>query len=287
MQTCRLLHTGLEEQYNGFIINGYAYIKEADIDEEWAQKAYGENYQSVVVDGDHYYPPVLFGYFETECDNHLIQLEVDGKWGYADTISGKIVIPPEWDWADPFYGEYALVRTGCPLKPGETDRWELPEEARCGYINTRGEIIVPLNYCCDAETGASRWGFFAVREPGGLFGVVGTHENIIIPFEWPNYSYDTLYSLGDFCKIRRLDVMPQRSNKEEQKVCDQVRKLGFTAPDRYFIINHNGKYGVIAEGRLLQEPTLPFQDLWEIIKTDWENNPPPSVMTTTYGLIDH
>ena len=170
MQTCRLLHygTGVDEQYDGVIIDGCAYIKakpffgsaqseeeneggaqvkkifwnKADFDDFQRKNPTGWKFtekegweviaefyahfledmpnvgEHIIIDSEHYFPPFCFGMFETECDNNLVQLEIDGKWGYANTFSGEIVIKPKWDWCGPFYGEYAMARTGCPGKPG-------------------------------------------------------------------------------------------------------------------------------------------------------------------------
>jgi len=53
----------------------------------------------------------------------------DGKYGFIDT-AGRLVIPCEWDWAQPFTEDLALV-----MKDG-----------RCGFIDTAGVLAIPCEY---------------------------------------------------------------------------------------------------------------------------------------------
>ena len=168
---------------------------------QFIPRRYNEVCKHLIIDGDHYFPPYCYGIFSDDCIDGLTQLEIDAKWGYADIVSGEIAIPTVWDWCGPFYDGYALVRTGCP---GEPDAIRAPGEclsndgliraenfglveyapnwmdSRCGYINTRGELVVPLKYL-QGKVISAKGSFFIVQKPGRLFGVVDLNDNVINP----------------------------------------------------------------------------------------------------------
>jgi hypothetical protein len=63
-----------------------------------------------------------------------IAANVRGRWGYRDS-TGKLVIKPQFDFADDFDGGVARVRVGFR-----------PHRVRYGLINTAGQWILPLKY---------------------------------------------------------------------------------------------------------------------------------------------
>ncbi|MPM68142.1 hypothetical protein SDC9_115073 [bioreactor metagenome] len=78
----------------------------------------------------------------------MAAVEVNGRWGFIDT-SGKFIIKPEYlprIWGSPmiFCEGLAAVRT----------------ETGTGFINTRGEIVVPAVYSSaeDFSDGLARVG---------------------------------------------------------------------------------------------------------------------------------
>ena len=293
-----------------------------------------ERSKHITIGGEHYFPPICYPYFEEECDNGLVQLEIDGKWGYADIESGEIVISPVWDWCGPFYGKYAMVRTGCPGKPSAREPqspgyfdgsnrpfvversslvkdnpnygWEWTMDSRCGYIDTHGELVVPLKYL-DGDL-AGRDGFFIAQKPERLIGVVDLNDNVIIDFDWfginPLYrsswsafitytgplheesSVYSLYSTQGELIVGNLEAHPEGRcsflfgknyllKERSEKHYEKIEALGdWVARERYLLIWRGGKLGVVADGRLLQEPTLTWRQLWPIIKKDWEANKP-------------
>ena len=284
MQRCGLHHSGLGDHYDGIIADGRAYIKRSkDCSPDWDDETRNLHEKiQIVVNGEAYLPPAWFGLFGYECENNLIQLEVDGKWGYCHVDTGEIVIPPKWDWCGPFYGEYALVRTGCPGKL-EWGR-ELPVDTRCGYINTKGELVIPLEYVDGEYIG--REGLFIVKKHDRLFGMVNLQNETVIDFCWhriePLYesiwngfvaaanwregvdeTY-TLFSQSGELIIGELDETPE--------VYDTSNIPGKDADEGYLAIKRNGKYGLVEHGRLLQEPTLLWRELLPILDADWEKN---------------
>jgi len=329
---------------------------------------HGIAYEKIVVDGEYYFSPSLLLFMAYKSNKDLIQFEFAGKRGYACMATGKIVVEPVWDWCAPFYGDFAMVRVGCPGTPGarepkwpgyyseesghvfvskglceigfsasaksfSSDKnyyWEWTMDSRCGYIDRTGKMVVPLNYI-DGNENASD-GLFVVRKPNALFGVVDRDERVLIDFDWfaidrccgfgfdgfvtfisqrgKNGDYSNIYSvpmkddgkrshdeldsylMSLFSKegcliVSDLDQHPlnaeytfesymhhQYPDKEKADGAHYhktkaIDSLGFGATDRYLIIRRNGKFGAIADKKLIQEPSLTWHELWSLLVKDW------------------
>lgn len=157
---CQIYHTGIFSMENGVIKEDRVYL----IDEN----------------GELNLPKDMFLAVE-ECDNGLIQIVVDKKWGFANIYTGEIIIQPIWDYAGPFYGEYAHVVIG-----GEIEYLGvyhiLVSGGKHGYINTAGEIVIPIIYDDGEDIPLRRQNCFKVAL-NGKWGVIDKDNNIIIPFE--------------------------------------------------------------------------------------------------------
>ena len=67
-------------------------------------------------------------------DTGLLLMSVDGSFGYAD-LSGRVAIPPKFDWASPF--AEGLAAAIAPRSP----RGEAPPRS-AGFIDARGEFVI-------------------------------------------------------------------------------------------------------------------------------------------------
>jgi hypothetical protein len=67
----------------------------------------------------------------------LMAVSEKGKFGFADK-TGNMVIPPRYDWAEPFSEGLAVV-INIPNMPADLER-------KAGYIRKNGEIAIPLIY---------------------------------------------------------------------------------------------------------------------------------------------
>jgi len=68
----------------------------------------------------------------------------NGKMGFVNAQLDEVV-PPVWDFAAPFQDGVAAVCTGCvPMPAG--DEHTYISGGRWGYIDRRGEVIVPVVY---------------------------------------------------------------------------------------------------------------------------------------------
>jgi len=85
----------------------------------------------------------------------------------------------------------------------------------------------------------------------------------------------SLYSAEGQLVVDNLDKDPnQNYSCPLKKYYKKIEKLGWEARHRYLIVQRSGDYGVVADGRLLHEPTLTWRELWQVIKKDWEVNKP-------------
>ena len=171
MKKCTIYHTGVGSSADGV-------IKE--------NKVYNHREE----DNTPYFPEEMFLARE-ECEGGVTQFEVEGKWGFADIYSGEIMIEPIWDYAGPFYRGYAHVALGVQLELNHGYDMAI-HGGKHGYINTNGEIIIPLEYGYACEIPYRRNKYFQVSK-NGKWGLINNQNKIIIPFNWDRLetSYDT------------------------------------------------------------------------------------------------
>jgi hypothetical protein len=237
------------------------------------------------------YPEEMFLARE-ECEDNLIQFEVDGKWGIANIYTGEIIIKPIWDYVGPFYRGYAHVSLGC----------ELEINGRCyvsvnggkhGYIDTKGKIVIPLDYDYAEEIPYRK--YFQVSKDG-KWGLIDNQNNILIPFKWDmlntNYyddlifcameercekyvdSYDKLvaaickmepvptcnyrYKWGVYDKHFNLIIEPELDKEPfNAKYRNSPRSKFSTDYKKYYILKKNKKYGLLCnDGRIIADIKL-------------------------------
>lgn len=126
----------------------------------------------------------------------------DGKYGFAD-MSGKVVIPYQWEFADSFSegtaavkdpnGKYGFIdKTGLVVIPCQWKKaWGFSEglaavediDEKWGYINKIGEVVIPC-----------RWkfalpffeGLADVQNEDGKHGFIDKTDKVVIPCRWKN-----------------------------------------------------------------------------------------------------
>ncbi len=88
---CLVRHTGMYWIYDAVLEDGFVRKESNDSDDE----------------------PLFFA---GECGGDLVQINVDGKWGFANIHTAEIQIAPVWDFAGPFYGGHARIATDASVE---------------------------------------------------------------------------------------------------------------------------------------------------------------------------
>ena len=270
MQKCTLYHTGVHNSAHGVIKDNKVYLQ-------------GEEDQL-------YLPEEMFMARE-ECEGGLIQFELDGKWGFADIYTGEIMIASVWDYAGPFYHGYAHVTLDVQL---EIDSYYVTMQGgRHGYINQKGEIVIPLEYD-DAEEIPYRKYFMVAKN--GKWGIIDIQNKIMIPFQWnhltESYHHDLIFcGIEENCdlhvgnedkflaaifntqpeptcyKTMKWGVYDQNFNLIVEPELDEApynpvikaspRSRSCSAYQEYFILQKVKKYGLLCkDGRLIANVEL-------------------------------
>jgi hypothetical protein len=82
----------------------------------------------------------------------LVMLCIDGKWGFADAVSGRIVIEPRFDRAQNFSGGLAVVIAN----------------GKYGYVDKLGKVVVPAKF----DWGYAFAGGIAAVRLGDKYGLI-------------------------------------------------------------------------------------------------------------------
>ena len=113
----------------------------------------------------------------------LAPVKKDGKWGYIDK-TGKFVIEPKYDeWYGGLYGNTLEIGAGIfsngiaqvAVKDGD-------EPAKWGYINSKGETVLPLEYDDAFGTDGTYFSVGKTVDGAVKYGVVDRDGNTVLPF---------------------------------------------------------------------------------------------------------
>lgn len=144
----------------------------------------------------------------------LAAAQLGEKWGFMDTAA-RMAIPPLWDYVGSFQGGVArVISVPDSLLPklhdaGNGDYIFVPTPGKCGYIDRRGNYVIPMDYSyigymspsapyaafvkgeyvCDDDLGACENPY-----PGCKWGIMDIQGNIVVP--------DDYYDLIDHIYLR-------------------------------------------------------------------------------------
>jgi hypothetical protein len=258
MKRCRIFHTGIFTSADGILKNNRIYLKGSG--------------------NTLFFPEEMFMAIE-ECEEGLIQFEIEGKWGFADIYTGKIIIEPVWDYAGPFYSGYAHVALGAQLDDYDAYRMQ---GGKHGYIDKTGKIIIPIEYD-DAEEITYRHKYFRVAK-NGCWGLVDNQNAIFVPLKWDelevSYHQDLIFcgkkenidaadsvlttlqdkpsearngpriKWGVYDQNFNMMVEPELDDIICPKVKENPKSRSYYFYDHYYIIKRKSKFGVICmDGR--------------------------------------
>lgn len=213
-QDIRLHHTGVAAHSLGFLIDEKVMIKadpSVNYEEHFIIDAYLQTQFEVqttadlfektkqVINHEVYLPPFWQVIYHTRCEDRLIQIEQNGCWGFANIDTGQIVQSPTWDFCGYFSNGYAIVWENCKGAPGargigtpgnvlldksvwHQHAWHLTEDARCGYIDTTGKIVIPVMYKNGDDLVQNDT--FIVKTLNREWGVVNKANYHVISHDW-------------------------------------------------------------------------------------------------------
>lgn len=250
MKKCTLYHTGVYNSAPGVIKNNKVYLQ--------AEK-------------DQFFLPEEMFMAREECEGGLIQFEVQGKWGFADIYTGKIVIRPTWDFAGPFYHGYAHVALGVELEIDNNANVYM-QGGKHGYIDTTGEITLPIDYD-DAKDIPFRQYFVVAKD--GKWGIVDRENKTLLPFQWDSLRPSCEHHLI-FCRLDLPVPEAKEDNTRNWKwggydenfelnleleldrepfyptINASSRSRNYNYYREYFILQNGKKYGLLCkDGRLI------------------------------------
>lgn len=142
-------------------------------------KAYSEYYRILAKDnsswgfknkaGEIIIPLGKYAFLNPIDEQGLILAKKGDKSGYID-INENIVIPF-------IYDDVGVFSKSVNLAP-------VIRDGKQGFINRKGEIIIPLEYDAKSYTTYFYDSGLAILMKGGKYGVIGPKNNIIIPFKY-------------------------------------------------------------------------------------------------------
>jgi hypothetical protein len=167
------------------------------------------------------------GFMEADAQHAVTSDIYAAKWGFVNT-RGEVVIPIQYDSVRNFSDGLAAVATGhWTRNTHDIGPPNAFEDAQWGFIDTRGEIAIPLIY---DEVRDFRGGFAEVgivRDNQTFWGVINTRGEIVIPIE-----HDYIFS------------DPSLTRREVSEVCDRCG-----VEKSFSVVRFVGDDGAVTERR--------------------------------------
>ncbi|MCL2070857.1 MAG: WG repeat-containing protein [Oscillospiraceae bacterium] len=154
--------------------------------------------------------PIEYDSIDTTWGGGFCRIQKDGKWGFFDTESGELAIPVEFDNASTFNNNFAVaskngewgfidasgafVRT-ISRTSYDSIQWSVHlglvsvgKGSKWGYINTDGEVVIPLEYDSVLwHMGGIQNEMFIRAQKDGKYGIINMNNTVVVPF-----LYDTI-----------------------------------------------------------------------------------------------
>ena len=231
--------------------------------------------------------------------NHdLLPFAVDEKWGYCNKKTGEVILKPQWDFCDKFYGDYA--RFGIE---GEFDEETRIFSGKLGYIDFHGNTKIPPTYqYLNVSQKHYGDGFYAIKN--NSWGVIDINERFILAPEWRQTQFCNFEFEGykGFLATKVVDGSIRYTvfDKDGNMVIENLsaepvfyrvflhpydnrfgrKKIGSFSPlirrgnqfgvirGLFYRIDKSSEVGIVEEERIevLAEPTLPHQEALAIVR---------------------
>jgi hypothetical protein len=177
---------------------------------------------------------------------------VDNKYGYINHL-GKLVIPCKYDDADDFSDGMARVTKG--QITGSINQWggDAEDKRKYGYINKKGELVIPFKYS-QAYTFHNGLAPVAVSEKWGYVNKTG---QLVVPMK---YNWASEFSAGvAIVSLNEKSGLIDKTGKIVLPMSDwEIRQF---APGVYRV-EKNQKYGLInRHGKLLLDTVYSYIEM--------------------------
>ncbi|BCL36043.1 WG repeat-containing protein [Nostoc sp. MS1] len=164
------------------------------------------------------------------------RIKVNNKYGYIDQM-GRVVIPPQFDDAENFSEELAVVKIG----------------NKFGYINKTGQLVIPPQFD-DAEDFAEE---LAVIKIGDKFGYIDETGQLVIPPQ-----FDDVQAFNESLARVKISNKFGYINKSGQIIIEPKFDEAWTFFKGIALVKLGDKYGYIGKsGQLVIAPQ--FDDAWD------------------------
>lgn len=162
-------------------------------------------------------------YSECKVDGEVIRVEINLDWGLLDATTGNEIIPPTYISMNPYSEGLSWV---------QLDR-------KGGYINKRGQIVIPIVYEAYGSGNDFNEGI-AIVAKNGKFGAIDLTGKEIIPFK-----YQSIGSFSEGMASTRLEDKFGFVNKIGKEIVsakyDDVQRF----EDGFAKVSLAGKWGTI------------------------------------------
>jgi hypothetical protein len=209
------------------------------------------------------------------------------KWGYFRLSTGKVIVPPYYDYAYPFYGDRASVikenkygfidpegRLVVDLIWDETGRAFYPglcwvkTGSKYGYVNKNGEVVVPVqleevrNFRFVGKDYTDQQ-YAALVKKDGKYGFINQKGRYIIE--------PILEGAKSFCSLRLAPVMVKGEWGFINPQGDFVQAPEFNQVGGYYsfsLSEHNSKVESIFRNQDLEFYTVQKEGQWGLLDSD-------------------
>ena len=161
--------------------------------------------------------------------------------------SGDFVIPAIYDYVEDFYKGAALVKYG-------TD-----DDIGCELINTKGEILIPMEYTVHPFPLDGNDNLFSI-EKDGKHGLADYNGTIVLPAEHDNPI--AFYGTGlrdvyyEYCAVRKHDKYGVINIYGELVIPYKYERI-LDPVDRYMPVKEGGMYGLLT---IHEDIAIPFEE---------------------------
>ena len=187
-----------------------------------------------------------------------------GRWGYMDA-TGRVVLEPAYDSAEPFSEGRAVVRVG--------DAY--------GYIDPAGDLVVPAQFASAAPFSQARALVTEGPEGHARYGFIDPSGAVVVPLILPlAYSYSEGRALVRF-RDRNLTWFERIFGAWRDE------SLGFIDLDGEVVFYLPGESASFSEGLApFSEPAVLTSGRWGYVRPDGSVAIPPTFRGTAFRFSD-